>query len=277
MGYYLVDFEHSRRGVGFSRLGEFWIWRVNAVPICLSPKSNKVPKPSHINLMGQDITVENSAKYLGVLLDENLTMVKQINKVCSQGYLMLKNLWRISSKVTDIKLRTQLVYSCILSRLNFCSSIYHSLPKKELKKLDKLIKSGARFIYKICGVQRWQPMTPYLQRLHFLPIAYRSEFKINLLIYKCFSNQAPEYLKSLLIPRIKESNKQTRKDNDKTWLNKHSIEKLNYKCRCFRHIAPDSWNKLNVAVRDSPSIDTFKVRLKTFYFGQWLKEWSVFT
>ena len=117
-------------------------------------------------------------------------------------------------------------------------------------------------------------MTPYLQELHFLPIAYRSEFKINLLVYKCFHNQAPGYLKSLIIPRINESIRETRKDNDKTWLNKYPVEKFNYKCRSFRQIAPDVWNKLNINVRESPSMDTFKTRLKTFYFQQWLEECS---
>ena len=242
--------------------------------ICLSPKNNKLDKPITINLMGEDIKVEKTAKYLGVWLDDNLNMIKQINNVCAQGYVMLKNLWKISSKVSDIQLRTQLIHSCVLSKLNFCSAVYNSLPKKHLYKLDKLLKAAARFIFRICGIERWSPMTPYLQELHFLPIAYRSEFKINLLVYKCFHNQAPEYLKSLIIPRINESIRETRKDKDKTWLNKYPIEKFNYKCRSFRQIAPDVWNKLNINVRDSPSIEIFKTRLKTFYFQQWLEECS---
>ena len=238
--------------------------------ICLSPKNNRLTKPLNINLMGTDIKVEKYVKYLGTWLDDNLTMVKQVNHVCAQGYIMLKNLWRISSKVIDIKLRTQLIHTCILSKLNFCSSIYNLLPKKELRKLDKLLKASARFIFRICGIDCWQPMTPYLQKLHFLPIVYRSQFKISVIVYKCFKKQEPKYLTSLLLPRINNYNKNTRKNIDITWLNKHPLEKLSYKCRSFRHVAPDVWNRLSIEVRNSPSVNIFKSRLKTFYFKEWL-------
>ena len=238
--------------------------------ICLSPKRNTISKPSVINLMGEDIPVENSARYLGIWLDENLCMSKQVNNVCGQGYAMLRNLWKISSKISDTKLRIQLIHSCVLSKLNFCSAIYNSLPKKELNKLDKLLKASARFIFRIIGIRRREHMTPYLQQLHFLPINYRSEYKINLFVYKSFIGQAPNYITNLLLPHINYSQRITRKENDKTWLDRYPIEKINYKCRSFRHIAPNSWNRLDINIRESPSIDIFKSRLKTFYFQEWL-------
>ena len=84
--------------------------------------------------MGENITASSSAKYLGVWLDENLTMSKQISSVCSHGYMILKNLWKISNKLNSLELKKQLIHSCILSKLNFCSSLYYNLPKKQLRK-----------------------------------------------------------------------------------------------------------------------------------------------
>ena len=115
-------------------------------------------------------------------------------------------------------------------------------------------------------------MTPYLRDLHFLPITYRTQFKINVLVYKCLNNQAPNYLRSLLVTRLDEHNRQTRKDNDITWLNQPPLEKLNYKCRGFKYTAPITWNKLSFNIRDSPTLDCFKIRLKTFYFKEWLNQ-----
>ena len=80
------------------------------------------------------------------------------------------------------------------------------------------------------------------------------------------------YLSTLLINRINNYDRKTRKDNDKTWLNTHPIEKLNYKCRSFRQVAPNIWNKLPIIIRESTSIEIFKIKLKTFYFEQWLKQ-----
>ena len=242
--------------------------------LCISSKKYSHSKPSHLDIMGEMIKVDSSAKYLGFWLDEHLDFSKQINNVCSQGYWALRNLWKISSKVIDIEIRTQLVHSCILSKLNFCNGLYISLQKKEIFKLDKLLKAGVRFIYRITGTDRRQRMTPYLQQLHFLPISYRLDFKICLMVYKCFQDQAPLYLKELLLPRINYYFIGTRLDTDLTWLNPHSIEKIVYKTRSFRHAAPDKWNKLSQLVRTSPSIDNFKTRLKTFYFEEWVKKSS---
>ena len=238
--------------------------------LCISSKNCNVTKPQYINLMGENITIEDSAKYLGFWIDKHLAFSKQINLVCSQGYWMLRNLWKISSKVTDIALRTQLVHSCILSKLNFCNALYIYLPKKQLTKLDRLLKAGARYVFNICGKKRWQPMTPYLQTLHFLPIHYRLNFKICLMVYKCLNNQAPEYLKCLIKPHEATHNIKTRIDYDTTWLNNYPLEKINYKCRSFRHAAPDIWNKLSHIIRESESVEVFKARLKTYYFELWL-------
>ena len=206
--------------------------------ICLSPKTSATAVPSYINLMGEDIKTSLAAKYLGIWFDKNLCFSKQINHICSQGYMTLKNLWKISAKVNDIKLKTQIIHSCLLSKLNFCSILYYCIPKKQTKTLDKLLNAATRFIFTICGTQRRESITPFLQKLHFLPMRYRSEFKTNLITYKCLNDRAPQYLKSLLLLRINDSLVVTRKDSDKTWLNQHSIEKTNYKSRGYQYTAP---------------------------------------
>merc|ERR1712183_417205 len=100
-------------------------------------------KIKQFNIMGETFQEEDSVKSLGFILDDKLNMNKQINHVCSVGYGMLRNLWKISKKVTDKTLRTQLVHSSILSRINYCNSLYTFLPKTQTKKLQKLINSSA--------------------------------------------------------------------------------------------------------------------------------------
>ena len=41
-------------------------------------------------------------------------------------------------------------------------------------------------------------ITPILRRLHWLPVRYRTIFKILLLTYKAINGQAPSYIKDLL-------------------------------------------------------------------------------
>ena len=238
--------------------------------MCLSSKNCKIVKPKSINVMGEDISVEKAVKYLGVWLDENLSMSKQVSCLCSQGYLTLRNLWHMSSKVTNIRLRTKLVNTNIISKLNYCNAVYVGLPKKQLHKLDKLLKSSARFIFKICGRKNFQnvSITPFLQKLKFLPMRYRSQFKINLLVYKSLNNQGPSYLKPLL--KLHKSLRKTRKDGDLTWLDKFSINDLNERERSFSYAAPDIWNRLSQDIRESASVASFKSKLKRFYLNDWI-------
>ena len=105
--------------------------------------------------MGNIIKVENSVRNLGFVIDSHLDMRKQINQVCAQGYFMLKKLWKISKKVTDKNLKTQLIHSAILSRVDYCNSLYASLPRAHTKKLQKLINSVVSCIFLIKGKDRF--------------------------------------------------------------------------------------------------------------------------
>ena len=57
-------------------------------------------------------------------------------------------------KVKQYRTKKKLIHSCILRKLNFCSSLYFKLPKKELRKLDKLLNASVRVIGGICGHER---------------------------------------------------------------------------------------------------------------------------
>ena len=198
-------------------------------------------------------------------------MSNQINKVCSQGYGILKNLWRISKKVTDKELRTQLVHSGILSRVNYCNALYTLLPNIRTKKLQKLVNSATRFIFNITGKNRFNHITPYLQKLHFLPVNYRTNFKICLMVYKCIHSNSPEYLKELIKLRKPILERTLRKDNDNLLLTYKTPEKQEYKNRSFSQIAPQLWNKLPFYIRNSVSEESFKKNLKSHFYKDWVK------
>ena len=236
------------------------------------PQNYRQTKITELNIMGETIKVENTVKNLGFTIDKNLRMDKQINQVCSQGYFMLRRLWKISDKVTNISLRTQLVHSGILSKIDYCNSLYASLPNIQIKKLQKLINSSARFIFNIKGKARFQHITPKLQQLHFLPMEYRIKFKICLMVYKTINNiNAPLYLQQLINTRKPIINRSLRIDHDKLILTCKTPEKQNYKNRSFSFTAPSLWNQLPINVRESPTVSLFKNSLKTFYFSEWTK------
>ena len=180
---------------------------------------------------------------------------------------MLKNLWHIASKVTSVKLKTQLVYGCILSKIDYCNSLYFGLPSSLIQKLQKLMNTAVRFIFNLSGDQRKQSITPYLKRLHFLPVKSRINYKIAMLTYKCLNNKAPQYPQNLI--QIKQPNDSLRSSTDLMILEYPTFEKAEYKKRRFSYAAPTVWNRLPRSVRCSPSLKRFKKDLKTFYFNDY--------
>ena len=157
--------------------------------------------------------------------------------------------------------------ACISMSKSLCLSVCMSVTNK----LQKLINAATRFIFNITGKDRFSHITPWLKQLHFLPMEYRTQYKICLLVYKCLNNKnnSPQYLTELINLREPKINHSLRKDNDKTLLEFGPLEKQNYKSRGFSCAAPILWNKLPPNIRQSKTIDLFKSNLKTFYFNKW--------
>ncbi len=99
--------------------------------------------------------------------------------------------------------------------------------------------------------------------LHWLPICFRVDFKMLLLVYKSRNGLAPTYLCELLteyqpIRSLRSSNQDLL-----------STPKSRLKCRgdrAFSIAPPRLWNALPLSIRQASSVNIFKSRLKTFYF-----------
>ena len=211
---------------------------------------------------------ETKVKNLGFFLDSSLDFSAQINKVCQTGFALLRNLWRISSKLSDTSLKIQIVQSCILTHIDYCNSLYVSLPGCQIKKLQRLMNASIRFIYNIRLSDDYS-ITEYMQKCHFLPVKARIDYKICLLVYKIMSGAAPSYLKELVRP--KDSLQSLRVYRDQFLLDEPKLDQNEQKNRRFSIAAPKIWNGLPLEVRQSDSLHIFKIRLKSYLFSKHFK------
>ena len=74
-----------------------------------------------IIILNSDIKIQESVKYLGVRLDQTLSMSSHISDVCRSSFLSLERISCIRPYLSD-RATSCLVNSIVTSRLDFCNS-----------------------------------------------------------------------------------------------------------------------------------------------------------
>ena len=206
-----------------------------------------------------------SIKTLGVLFDYKLNLSDHLNSVVSICYSNLRNLGKIASKLSA-KLKIQLVHSMILCHLDYCNALFYGLPVCMLCRLTKLLYVAVRFIFTFKYFQQRYHMLPFLKKLHFLPIRYRINFKIALLVFKCLKHCAPGNLQQLVALRKPSAAYNFRSNCDMLLLETTSQLNYNKSASIFSHSSVTVWNNLPFDIQETSNILLFKTKLKTHYF-----------
>ena len=232
--------------------------------LVISPKYHNVHENIEklkLNLKGDTVELKDDVISLGVLFETKLSMSSFVNKIVNACNSHIRNLWYLASKLS-FKMKIQLVHTLIHSRLDYCNSILYGISSKDMARLQKAQNSAVRFIF---GRGKRSHVTKLLMKVHFLPVRYRILFKIALLVYKCINNNAPLYLKELILLR-EPTNFSLRIDNDFFLLNNPNPPHLKCTEKSFCYSAPKIWNSLPYNIRSSESVTAFKKKIKTFYF-----------
>ena len=126
----------------------------------------------------------------------------------------------------------------------------------------------ARFVFGVKKSASLRNSTLAMRKnLHMLPVAYRSQYKIAILVFKCLSNDAPDYLQNLISLKQKNSEYDLRPESQLCLLNTPTLfPKFNKSKFSVKYIAPTTWNKLPLNIRCTKNFSVFKKILKTHYF-----------
>ena len=121
---------------------------------------------------------------LGVFIDAELTIQQHVSKLTSSCSFQLRRLREVRKYVNLLK---QLVHTFIISRLEYCNYILTGLPKCLILQLQRVQNAAARLIL---GLRPRDPVKPALQ-LHWLPVYYRIQCKLCLLMYSASHQRCP--------------------------------------------------------------------------------------
>ncbi len=211
-------------------------------------------------LTGQ--TTKNQVRNLGVILETDLSFSSHVNKSAYH----LKNIARIRCFVSSQDLE-KLVHGFITSRVDYCNGLLTGLPKKTIRQLQLIQNTAARILTR---TRKSEHITPVLRSLHWLPVTFRIDFKVLLLVYKSLNGLGPKYIADMLTEY--KPNRPLRSLGS----SQLEIPRVHTKQgeSAFSYYAARSWNQLPEEIRCAKTLATFKPRLKTRLFSCAFVEWA---
>ena len=152
-----------------------------------------------------------------------------------------------------------LVKTFIISRIDYCNSLYACLPHYLLHRLERLLNACIRFIFNILIFNH--NLLLYYFNSYILPIEYCIKYKSCLTVHKILNNLLPKYLTNLVIVyKLLKENLRSGKDN---WI----INTTHHISKTISHQMCLIWNSLPKSLQSFNQTNVFKKELKTYFFN----------
>ena len=124
--------------------------------------------------------------------------------------------------------------------MDYCNSLLYGVSKSNIAKLQRVQNALCRIIFRL---DKMSHVTPFLKKVHWLPIQHCILFKYNVLVFKAINLSQPPYLSALI------------RSSSLTCGNRLSVSSTRpKKHRGFAVAAPAEWNKLPQTVRSEPEV-----------------------
>ena len=231
--------------------------------IVLCPSNRCANNLSDVRLPVGDKTIALSSRVrnLGICIDSSFTLATHVNNIVRTCNFHLKNLWRIR-RFIDVKTCHHAVRALILSRIDYCNSLFVVLSAKDKRKIESVQNRAARLVFRVG--QRVQ-ISPLLKELHWLPFSQRVQFKLGLYVHKLISNTAPSYLADTIALYVPTRDIRSKTDTTRLIVPRSNLSSAEKR---FSVTAARVWNNIPSSIRVTKSQLTFKTKLKTYLFPQ---------
>src|SRR6218665_3304432 len=217
-----------------------------------------------LSVCGALIRPSTSVRDLGVLLESHLSMRRHVAWTVGCCFPQLR-LIRSCIKSLLLGAAKAAVAAFVTSRVDRCNSLLAGAPACLLDGLQSVLNAAARLI---CNRGKYDHVMPLLRDiLHWLPVPFRIEYKLCLLVFQSLHGAAPEYLRDCCTATHSSTSGLRLRSLEKTDLRVRSM-RTHFGDRAFSAAGPRCWNSLPPAIRLADSVDSFKVQLKTYLFAK---------
>ena len=202
-----------------------------------------LPQHSSLSLPpAQSILPCSFVRNLGFVFDPSLSLSfsQQIFKLSSSSRCHIRDLRRIRNSL-DHKTAATIATSLVHSRLDYCNSVYYSLPASQLFRLQLIQNALARAIFR---TSLHSPISPVLHSFHWLKIEQRIHYTIISITHNLLHSSTSFYLRRLFNIQPSEPTRSTRSSNCLCLSHPKLTIRHKFSDRSFCNAAPSIWNKL---------------------------------
>lgn len=232
--------------------------------VCMffSKSANKEPEPA-VLVAGRKLQIVNEYKYLGIVVDSQLTFKTQVKKVVHRIKFNLNNFRYIRNNLTTEASKLYM-HSMILSHIKYCLTSWTQASRTTLQPVEKLFKQALKILdkksnaYHHCNV---------LAKYDFLNWENMIKFADIILVYKIFHGLAP--------PPLSEFIKQNQNTSTRSFTRgdcKIPYRKTSFAQSSFSYRAAHIWNTIPAEIRSYTNINQFTKSIK-----QWLLDKQICT
>ena len=132
----------------------------------------------------------------GIMVDCELAMSSQVSHMCKSAYYHLYAISKIRFCLFTEACKT-IVHALVISRLDYGNARLYGITEALMTKLQIVQNSTARLIAR---QRKHQHITPVLIKLHWLPVRWRVQYKLLVLVFSALHELAPKCIQNLVIP-----------------------------------------------------------------------------
>jgi len=160
------------------------------------PRSLPTDRSFLVRSNGHSIKQESLVKLLGVKIDENLSWIDQINHVTKSAQSILQVIKKFK-RFTPFNVRKTLAESLVLSKINYCNTVYSQIPQYMKKRIQRVQTCAAGYVLRKFAHRE------DVVKLGWLLVEQKIEMDLAVAGFKALNdNNWPSYLKmNKLVPR----------------------------------------------------------------------------
>ena len=205
--------------------------------------------------MNHEINRTSHIKFLGIILDENLTWNLHINEICNKLKRYFHIFYNIRHLLSKDNIKT-IYYALIYSRIKYGISVYGQASNTKLNKVQKLqnqllkVLSGKKFRF---------PTDELHDEFELLTVKDISEQEILTFVHNFFSNNLPPVFDGYFETLASRHNRNTRNGSSLLKIPRHPT---NITESSIKIMGAKLWNKLDKTLKSITKAKKFKSKFK---------------